>query len=280
MCNNPVYLNLKRELYENGDVHCFSAIAGKHTEYTIPVACGKCIECSQDYSKQWALRMLHEYEDCGQIGCFLTLTYEKTDGSLHVDDVQRFIKRLRKRIAPLKVRYFLCGEYGSKGLRPHYHLVLFGFRPSDMVIFREKDNLYTSSMIDEIWRSDQTMPSTRVPGFHSIGDITFDSLIYVAKYLQKLSKHPDGTVRPFTIMSRRPGIALSRLHHSDSGVFYIHGKKINEPRRYLERAAMSGIDVQPIIDDRVNRAKLLCRSSETLEASRNREKILIHKLST
>jgi hypothetical protein len=30
------------------------------------------------------------------------------------------MKRLRKKISPLKIRFFHCGEYGDKTRRPHY----------------------------------------------------------------------------------------------------------------------------------------------------------------
>lgn len=275
MCLYPVKLNIKREVAENGDVHTFSALADKETPYTIPVKCGKCIECQKSYSREWALRMFHDYEDCGQVGFFLTLTYEKTDGDLHIEDVQRFLKRFRKVISPVKIRYFMCGEYGSKCLRPHYHLAVFGFKPSDMVIFCERESLYTSSMIDRLWRGGVSMPSTRVAGFHSIGNIDFDNLVYVAKYLQKF-QNVDGKYKPFTTMSRRPGLGLKELHHSPLGVFYVRGQKINEPRRYLEHAALNGIDVQSIRENRVERAKILERSKETLECLRLKEKTFIH----
>ena len=62
---------------------------------------------------------------------FVTLTYaddQLPDGnSLCPEDVTKFLKRLRKRIDPVKIRYFLCGEYGEGSTsRPHYHLILFG----------------------------------------------------------------------------------------------------------------------------------------------------------
>jgi hypothetical protein len=46
------------------------------------------------------------------------LTYDPEhlpeDGSLNVVHFQKFMKRLRDRIKPLKIRFFHCGEYGDK----------------------------------------------------------------------------------------------------------------------------------------------------------------------
>lgn len=42
-------------------------------------------------------------------------------------DVSDWLKRFRKAIAPVKVRYFLVGEYGDETWRPHYHVALFNY---------------------------------------------------------------------------------------------------------------------------------------------------------
>ena len=44
---------------------------------------------------------------------------------LYKRDVQLFLKRLRKYIKNEKIRFFLCGEYGTEKLRCHYHLILW-----------------------------------------------------------------------------------------------------------------------------------------------------------
>lgn len=78
--------------------------------------CGKCVECKEQYSTEWAFRCMLEASKHEQ-NCFITLTYN--DANLPKEGVckrsaQLFMKRLRKSIEPLKVRYFLCGEYGAK----------------------------------------------------------------------------------------------------------------------------------------------------------------------
>lgn len=61
---------------------------------------------------------------------FVTLTYSEenlpSDGSLDPRSAQLFLKRLRARMAPKPLRFFLVGEYGEETRRPHYHAALFG----------------------------------------------------------------------------------------------------------------------------------------------------------
>lgn len=112
------------------------------------------------------------------VSCFLTLTYaqEPENGSLNKKHCQDFLKRLRSRIEPTKVRFFLCGEYGEKLGRPHYHLLLFGYDFPDKVVLKNgKNKLWRSDLLDEIWSH----------GFCSIGAVSFDSAVYVANYATK-----------------------------------------------------------------------------------------------
>ena len=93
------------------------------------VPCGKCMACRVKRTQEWATRLLHEstyYKE----NTFLTLTYNDEylpgDMSLRKEEVQLFMKRLRKRIEPDLIKFYAAGEYGEKNKRPHYHLILFG----------------------------------------------------------------------------------------------------------------------------------------------------------
>ena len=100
----------------------------------ITIPCGKCIGCRLAHSRSWAVRCVHE-STLHEHNCFLTLTFDDdhlpSDHSVHVRDVQLFLKRLRKSLGDTKVRFFACGEYGAKNDRPHYHLIIFGYDFSD-----------------------------------------------------------------------------------------------------------------------------------------------------
>lgn len=145
----------------------------------LQVPCGQCVGCRLERSRQWAVRCVHEaslYTD----NCFVTLTYNDDflpeDRSLHYRHFQLFMKRLRKRHGD-GVRFYMCGEYGEKQGRPHYHACLFNFRFSDMRLWQERNGvkLYRSAELERLWPF----------GFCSVGEVTFESAAYVARYIMK-----------------------------------------------------------------------------------------------
>lgn len=144
----------------------------------LQLPCGKCIGCRLDKTSAWAMRMMHEAQ-MHDDNCFITLTYETEphDGSLNKKHFQDFIKRLRKKIWPQKLRYYQCGEYGEKLRRPHYHAILFGYDFQDKEILSNKNGcrLYTSQMLAETWGL----------GFVTLSEVTFDTCAYVARYVTK-----------------------------------------------------------------------------------------------
>lgn len=205
----------------------------------IPLPCGKCAACERERANMWTQRMMDEFNTCGRVGCILTLTYASTDGNLHKDDLQKFIKRLRKRIAPLNFRYFACGEYGGKGNRPHYHMCIFGWRPDDLrSVSRHGDIIYyRSDFIADVWAF----------GFISVGDITADSCKYCCKYLQKLDRRPHD-IKPFTICSLKPGIGYYAISPDmlRTGERYIDGKCYHLPKYYIDKLEQKGYNVDII----------------------------------
>lgn len=176
---------------------------------TIP--CGKCIGCRLAHSRQWAVRCVHE-ASLHDRNCFLTLTFDDAhlpaSRSVNVRDVQLFLKRLRKALSyqNIKIRFFACGEYGDKNERPHYHLIIFGYDfVDDRVLLRNTPYgpLYISDFLFGLWPY----------GFHTIGNVSFHSCAYVARYVTKkvygknAPAHYQGRTPEFITMSRRPGIA-------------------------------------------------------------------------
>lgn len=214
--------------------NCLNPVTLPGASFTVP--CGKCFNCCVRYSKEWAVRCLDELQFNNGVGCFLTLTYAETDGNLHRKDLQDFIKRLRRKISPQNFKYFGCGEYGGKGNRPHYHLMLFGWRPDDLQEVSRNKNVvyYKSDFISAVWSL----------GFVSVGDITFKSAMYCAKYLQKLDERPH-KVKPFTCMSLKPGIGYRNLEYKDilNEKLFFDGKSYPLPRYYVRRAEKDGFNV-------------------------------------
>lgn len=218
---------------------------------SLMLACGQCIGCRITRAKHWSIRCMHEaslYRD----NCFITLTYNPVNvpmmditlddpperiATLRPRDFTLFMKKLRKRISPDKVRYFSCGEYGDQRSRPHFHALLFGFDFSDKYlhqITRRGDRLYRSSTLEELWPY----------GFSTIGAVTPMSAQYVARYIFKKINGRDsryhyvGRVPEYIVMSRRPGIGRDWIDKYKSDV-YPHdfivcddGKKFSPPRYY------------------------------------------------
>lgn len=210
------------------------------------VPCGGCIGCKLERARQWAVRCMHEaslYDE----NCFITLTYsdEKlpAGGSLNPDDLQAFMKALRKHIAPRKVRFYGCGEYGTRYGRPHYHVLLFGYDFPDKVFFSERSgfNVYTSALLCRLWGR----------GLCEVGTVTYESAAYVARYVvhkdhrQVLGVDADGEVRSldreFSRMSRRPGIGAEWFKRYGKEVYSTDGVVVNgqlrKPPRYYDVAA-------------------------------------------
>lgn len=204
--------------------------------YLTPVPCGKCLNCCADRSRDWSIRLLLELEVMKN-AVFVTLTYNDDHlplmpGSgtptLCVRDVQLFFKRLRKKFNPRKIRFFLCGEYGSNTHRPHYHAILFGLSLNDFSDLRPVSKnelgqtLYTSPTFEKVWQN----------GFVSLGEVTFHSCNYVARYTLKKQfgskdEFADGRKPEFVLSSRRPGLgkvgAIRRLETGNTR-FSIDGK--------------------------------------------------------
>ena len=80
-------------------------------------ACGQCPLCVVRRSREWRDRLMHELDYWSVGGLFITLTYEDShlpdNGSLSMDDLQRFWKGLRKALGRRKIKYFAVGEYGE-----------------------------------------------------------------------------------------------------------------------------------------------------------------------
>ena len=120
--------------------------------------------------------MLHELADYDD-AMFLTLTYNDDNlppnASLVKADLQKFFKRLRKRLGDRKIRYFACGEYGDQTQRPHYHAIIFGLS------LRDDDK---QIVIDSWDKMSWHVPEIRRKAF---GLVEPDSIAYVAQYVDK-----------------------------------------------------------------------------------------------
>lgn len=140
----------------------------------------------------------------------------------------------------------MCGEYGDKLSRPHYHCILFGF---DFLADRKKISnkrgniLYSSPTLDKLWGH----------GFASIGTVTFQSAAYCARYSMKKitgKKAEDHYTRvipetgeiiklrpEYNKMSLNPAIGKGFFEAYSDDIYpddfcLIEGKKVRSPRYY------------------------------------------------
>ena len=195
------------------------------------------------------MRCVHEAE-LHEDNCFLTLTYDDAhlpdNGGLNKRHFQLFMKKLRKSIAPKKVRYYMCGEYGEATARPHYHAIIFGHWFTDQAFLFNTANghaVYTSPTLRKLWKY----------GHVTMGTVTFESAAYVARYImkkvtgEKAEEHykrvdPDTgevhSIAPeYTAMSRRPGIGRDWYDKYADDVFpsdtvVMRGQPMRPPRFY------------------------------------------------
>lgn len=180
----------------------------------LSLPCGSCVGCRLERARQWAMRCMDEsslYLD----NSFITLTFNDENlpwnRSLDVSVFQRFMKRFRKEVAPLRIRFFHCGEYGPQFGRPHYHALIFNYGFPDRVYFKTTkagEKVYRSAQLERLWPF----------GYSSVGDVTFGSAAYVARYHLKkvgsvvaqdhyLREDTGEMLSPeYVTMSRRPGI--------------------------------------------------------------------------
>lgn len=258
-CYHPVPGWYAKRLNPTGRRSIVFRLDDAHKDRPVPVPCGNCIGCQLEKARQWALRCMHE-ASLYERNCFVTLTYSKENlpkqGSLAPDVFVKFMKRLRH-VHP-GVRFFQCGEYGEKLSRPHHHAILFNCDFSDKVRLRSSKRsgvLYRSAQLEQLWPY----------GFSSIGEVTFQSAGYVARYALKKVKGSAaagdhyGVKQPeYATMSRRPGIGrgwlekyLSDVYPSDEVV--VNGAVSKPPRYYDDVAAKMRPDLVKVVKARRRR---------------------------
>lgn len=200
----------------------FNPLKAMNPADSFELPCGQCMGCRLDKARQWGIRLHHETL-FHERNCFLTLTYADKDlpedGGLNLKDWQDFAHRYRKHCFRnedgLKIRFFAAGEYGENTFRPHYHAIIFGHDFQDKKLWKKNahgEDLYTSETLEKLWGK----------GYCTLGDVTFESASYVARYCTKKMTGPKAEehyfrphpvtgrffkVKPdFAVMSRRPGL--------------------------------------------------------------------------
>jgi hypothetical protein len=260
------------------------------TKVPFGLPCGRCIGCRLEKARQWGVRCLHE-KKMWKDNSYVTLTYATDQlppgGTLVLRDLQLFMKKLRKSREPAKVRFFAGGEYGEENRRPHYHLLLFNCGFPDMRFHtnnKRGEPLFTSQELSDLWGK----------GFCTIGEVTFDSAVYCAKYALKkvtgdaAAEHyfvwdEDGVgydrCPEFAVMSRRPGIGATyyekygdELRAHDSII--INGRECRPPRFYDTRSELLDIVQYERNKRRRKRMAVLAKDDNTPARRRVKERLM------
>ena len=255
----------------------FSQLSGKQLKYedlmynpkVMLIPCGQCIGCRIRQREDWTTRIELEARDYPKEEVwFITLTYdddhvpgmivktgeimrkvqytwkpgEKRPDSVQIllyEDIQKFLKRLRKTYKG-KLRYFVAGEYGEQTARPHYHMILYGWKPKDLEnLYKIHHNgYYTSEWLANLWGMGQIQIAQAVP----------ETYRYVAGYVTKKMYEIDGKkanayyelgqTKPFACMSLKPGLGDHYYQEHKAEIWrqgYIqctNGKQAQIPRYY------------------------------------------------
>lgn len=255
----------------------FSELSGKQLKYedvmynqkVMLIPCGQCIGCRIRQREDWTTRIELEARNYTPDEVwFITLTYDdehvpgmilKTgeivrkaqyvwNGSskapdavqiLLYTDIQKFLKRLRK-ASKGKLRYFCAGEYGEQTARPHYHMILYGWKPTDLKhLYKTRHNGYfTSKWMSNLWGMGNIQIAQAVP----------ETYRYVAGYVTKKMYEFNGEKanvyyelgqpKPFACMSLKPGLGDEYYQKHKEEIWnkgYIqcsNGKRAQIPRYY------------------------------------------------
>lgn len=291
-CYFPLTAYYSKTVGESGKRGITFSRGASHTGIPLQLPCGRCVGCRLERSRQWAMRCVHE-KSMWSDNEFVTLIYDDAHlppmSSLSKRDMQLFMKRLRKEKGD-GIRFYGCGEYGSRTFRPHYHIVLFncGFRDRKYFKLSESgQRLYASAELSDLWGKGHVLT----------GDVTFESCAYVARYITKKvlgddaksyyeAVTPDGEVvsmQPeFTLMSRRPGIGArwfekfgSHAYEFDSVI--MNGKEVRPPRFYDTR--MEVLDAARISELKVKRRRVAMTKRADNTPQRRRVRAYVAMLS-
>ena len=171
--------------------------------------------------------------------CFITLTYSDdhlVSPELQYRDFQLFMKRLRWAFPNKQIGCFVTGEYGERTKRPHWHAILFGYRPTDSEFKYQNergDTAFSSESLEKIWGQ----------GIAEFGDVTFHSAGYVARYAAKKLVHGndrDHDYQPISKKSNKHAIGKKWLEKNwrdllaEGNVRLENGQACPIPRYYVK----------------------------------------------
>lgn len=201
-CLNPTILETKMLLMRCKDDPTFLLWLHKKSNGSIAVPCGQCYLCRKKLAREQTLMISKEIKNWPENErFFITFTYRNANlpyknGRFNwwklENDKKKLIKKLQNKNRfwkngkryQKKMLYYLAFEKSSTTMRPHFHMIICGFKINDLVFHKiEKGNdLYVSKKISKIWQW----------GHHEIGKLDAGSAAYVTGYvMKKIDKNYD-----------------------------------------------------------------------------------------
>jgi len=241
--------------------------------------CGTCPKCLVRRTDAWIFRILQE-EKFADSSIWIRLSYDNDHlpisshgwPTLSIRDVQLFLKRLRKRhtskpmwrlswndylkdfvykrnripFGNKPIKYYVCGEYGSRFHRPHYHLCLLNV---DEAYLHESWRDDEGFVIGDIFIADDTVNASNIG--YTVGYMNKTRYVFKGDKL--------GRQAEFALMSKKMGLsyltpAMIDWHLRDYSRGYItlpNGKRSAMPRYLRQRLYGAGNGVAYDIEHRV-----------------------------
>jgi len=174
---------------------------------------------------------------------FLTLTYSDENlpisfngyPTLNKKHPQAWIKALKKRTGYGKLKYYLCGEYGSISARPHYHAILLNSNPKEL-----------NGLLEKTWPH----------GHYRIDPCNMATIHYVTGYINKpriiQQSELDDRTKEFSSMSKLLGAnyltdSIIKYHKEGKiGFLTEKGGAILSLPRYYKNKLFSKLERQEI----------------------------------
>lgn len=189
-----------------------------------------------------------------------------------VEDVQRFIKRLREKVRIGKcgslpyscdrpesryIRYFLVEEISETTYRPHYHFLIF--TSSKWLATHAKD------VVASCWSTDNRYTNTEQLGIVDVQNVQTSASSYVSSYINSFTDCPKiyrfSKFRPFKIFSKHPPLGtflpsskeIQTLFSNGSPTMSVYRRKDNKfheipiPKSLCDRIypKVTGFDLFP-----------------------------------
>ncbi len=240
----------------------------------VTVPCSKCVACLKRRTGHWSFRINQEAK-ISSSAAFLTLTYAEEPLSdngyptLVKKHYQDFFKRLRK-TTNNKLKYYACGEYGTKTKRPHYHAIVFNL-PHSFLKKPEK--------LDNIWGHGHTMLT------HS-NALTINYVVgYINKGTFERNSVHDDRLKEFSLMSKKMGMnyltpKMREYYKQRQIACIVHedGHILSMPR-YYKQQIFTKKELKKINDEyqKLNAHKFDIQTTEEARLDLEAKKMLIYQ---